>query len=85
MHIWDSVYLRIFADGHTANFIQFNSIYFHKKKNVCMVISQLLVNFIPDHATEHQNFIVSIKLYKDFPFIFGIWGTSCITNTPDYL
>ena len=24
-----------------------------------MVISQLLVNFIPDHATKHQHFIVS--------------------------
>ena len=24
---------------------------------VCMVISQLLVNFIPDHATKHQHFI----------------------------
>ena len=26
---------------------------------VCMVISQLLVNFIPDHATKHRHFIVS--------------------------
>ena len=51
MHIWDSVNcipLRIFADGRTANYI-----------GVCTVISQLLVNFIPDHATKHQHFIVS--------------------------
>ena len=26
---------------------------------VFMVVSQLLVNFIPDHATKHQHFIVS--------------------------
>ena len=50
MHIWDSVNctpLRIFADGRAANI------------GVCMVISQLLVNFIPDHATKHRHFIVS--------------------------
>ena len=26
---------------------------------VCMVISWLLVNFIPDHATKHHHFIIS--------------------------
>ena len=52
MHIWDSVNcipLRIFADGRTANIIS----------GVCIVISWLLVNFIPDHATKHHHFIIS--------------------------
>ena len=52
MHIWDSVNcipLRILADGRTANIIS----------GVCIVISRLLVNFIPDHATKHHHFIVS--------------------------
>ena len=54
MHIWDSVTctpLRIFADGRTQNIILV----------FCTVISQLLVNFIPDHATKHRHFIVTLE------------------------
>ena len=45
MHIWDSV-----------NCIPLR---IFADIGVCMVISQLLINFIPDHATKHQHFIVS--------------------------
>ena len=53
MRIWDSVNctpLRIFADGRTA------ILYL-----CCTVISQLFVNFIPDHATKHRYFIVTLE------------------------
>ena len=52
MHIWDSVNcipLRIFADGRTANIISVFAWWYLR----------LVVNFIPDHATKHQHFIVS--------------------------
>ena len=52
MHIWDSVNctpLRIFADRRAGKYYI----------GVCMVISQVLVNFIPDQATKHRHFIVS--------------------------
>ena len=48
-NIWDSVNC-IYADGHTVNIIS----------GVCMVISRLLVNFIPDHANKHH-FIVTLE------------------------
>ena len=51
-----------------------------------MVISQLLVKFIPDHATKHWHLKVS-NFRKTFHLFLEYWELAAlmITNTPDYL
>ena len=79
MHIYGSVNftpLRIFADRRACDKYYIS---------VCMMISQLVVNFILDHATKYRHFIVSNILerltlfleYGELPALIPILQITC--------